>query len=604
MQLRSKPKPNIARPAGTARDAAPASGVAYHRGSETERITLPPIADPSSRRAPQPTIGGPRELAEQLDGMAGLLGEVDPRSAERLGDLARSIGTEEGRVRWADVDLRRAFNTERLAHAYAVRREGGYEMPAVEAADKIRNVFILFPILLTWLAFSEASKAYREYIDRHPEEVRTPMILLWQRGFGGEASVLAPTFSTVALIAALLIGVIVALTIYAQGQREKREEAILATAGAFQSDLDNVLGEATVALAGDRAGRPALLVRSLERLSERFDRGSQELLTRLRIEHYRLAAIGDRREEEFKDFGFFTSGMRAGAEESRKLLAELRQVSTGLHQAMEDITSEIGLAGEQQQTLVSAIGNLERLVASGIQSDQAVARQLGDAAGSLADAADKALFGADAAAQAGRVATEAVRGIAELTASLASSQERVGMAVASEAESNSRLADAFLDGTDGVAASTRALNEIGAGLAQLQQEFRRLGDHTARQTNTLSAILAEQGEVATALTEAARELEARSVLIEKRQGDVSRDLSTLLGRLDGLATTLAKATDGGGRGERMAPAPSRFDRSGDDRGPLPVAPAPIRPESSGTGELGARKDRTLWPRNTPRPGSS
>jgi hypothetical protein len=244
--------------------------------------------------------------------MAASIGEVDPRSAERLEDLARSVVDDEGRRRWSEVDLRRAFQTDRLAHAYAVRREGGYVSGAVNVADKIRNVLVLVPILLTWFALAEASRAYARYIELNPDDVRQPFLLLWERGFGGEASPLAPTFSFVAWIDAFLLGLIIALTLYAHGRREDREEAIATTAGRFQADLDNTLAGATVVLAQEKGGRPAALTAGVERLADRFDRSSQELLNRLRVEHDRLEQLATRREREFADFGVFASGMRAG----------------------------------------------------------------------------------------------------------------------------------------------------------------------------------------------------------------------------------------------------------------------------------------------------
>ena len=76
-------------------------------------------------------LGTRLELADHLAGMASSLGSVDPRAAERLEDLAHAVGTEEGRLRWGEVDLRRAFNAERLAHAYAVHREGGFASRAI-----------------------------------------------------------------------------------------------------------------------------------------------------------------------------------------------------------------------------------------------------------------------------------------------------------------------------------------------------------------------------------------------------------------------------------------------------------------------------------------
>ena len=566
-----------------------------------DTMRLPPMPEPGGW---EPTAATHEErqaeqveLAEDLAGMAATLGEVDPRAAERLEHLAHAVATEQGRQRWADVDLRRAFHTERLAHAYAVRREGGYASSAVAYADRVRNILVLVPIFLTWFALAEASKAYASYIEREPDEVGKPFLLLWQRGFGGEASVLSPSFSTVAILDALIIGIIIALTFYAHGRREGRDEQIEQTANAFQADLDNVLAEASVILAGDRGSRPAMLARSVERLAERFDHSSQELLTRLRVEHDRLEQLATRREQEFADFGVFASGMRAGAEETHRLLVDLRQVSTGLGNAFEDLTSEVSVTADQQQSLLSAVQSLERLTTSSIQSDQSVTRQLATAAGAIADAADKATSGADAAARAARVATEAIGGIGELTRTLAESQRRVEDAIADEATANSRLADSLHDGTGGVAASTRTLQEIGSGLSRLRDELERLANQNAGQTSTLNDLLEEQASVASGLSQVARDLSSVSIVTAQRQQEVNQEVSDLVDRLAGLTDSLSRAVNNLPTTDALQRAFSAALRSelGGQGDPVAGALEP-RPRDDSFSTAPRRDPNRLWPR--------
>jgi hypothetical protein len=310
----------------------------------------------SGRDASHGAGSGERErLAEHLEQMSGTLETVDRRAADRMRGLAQAVASDEGRQRWAEVDLRRVFNTERLAYALALEREGGYAHSTIAGADRLRNILVLVPILLTWFALAEAARAYDRYLAISPDEVRQPFLLLWERGFGGQASAFAPSFSTVALIDAVLIAIIIGLTLYSHGRREAREEKIDQTAERFQSDIDNVLAEASVVLAVDRGSRPALLARGVERLVDRFEQNSQELLTRLRVEHDRLEQLASRREREFADFGVFASGMRAGAEETHRLLVELRQVSSGLSTALEDLTSEVSSSVDQGRTLLKAV---------------------------------------------------------------------------------------------------------------------------------------------------------------------------------------------------------------------------------------------------------
>ena len=128
----------------------------------------------SGRDGSHGTGSGERErLAEHLEEMAGTLETVDVRAADRMRGLTRAVATDEGRQRWAEVDLRRVFNTERLAYALALEREGGYAHSTIAGADRLRNILVLVPILLTWFALAEAARAYDRYLALSPDEVRT-----------------------------------------------------------------------------------------------------------------------------------------------------------------------------------------------------------------------------------------------------------------------------------------------------------------------------------------------------------------------------------------------------------------------------------------------
>lgn len=478
------------------------------------------------------------EITQQLEALAASLNEVDARSSRRLRELAGSLATERGRERWADVDLRRAFHTDRLSHSYAVRREGGYAPATIEVADKIRNVLVLVPILLTWAALAEASRAYNRYLTAHPDQQSTPFLLLWQRGFAGEANWFSLTFSTVAILDAVVIGIIIALTFYTHGRREKQEDIISDTTAEFQAEIDNALAEATVLLAGDRSSRPMLLTDSVERLADRFERSSQELLTQLQIEHDRLEVIATQREQEFRDIGLFASGMRSGAEEMHHLLVDLRQVSNGLETALQDLTSEVSVASDQQRSLLTAVSGLERLTSSAIQSDQAVTKQLSSAVVNLSETADRAISGAEAAAQAGRVASDAVRGISELAQQIAESQRNVEQTLSSEMDARGQLSDALRATTAGSQVTARTLNDVGGSLQKIREEFDRLGTQAGQQANALNALLAQQAEIARDISQVARDMGSVGLTTAQRQREVNQDFQHLVQRLDGLATTL------------------------------------------------------------------
>ncbi len=509
----------------------------------TSATNIRPITDASnSRHTPGDSYGSiwtsASNVASEIEGIASSLSEVDQRSSSRLRDLGNALSSDVGRARWSDVDLRRAFNTDRLSHMYAVRREGGYAPRRIEVADKVRNVLVLVPILLTWAALAEAARAYDRFLAEHPEEQGTPFLLLWQRGFGGEASIFSPTFSTVAIIDAVVIIAMIILTFYTHGRREEQEDIIADTAAAFQTEFDNVMAEAGVILAADRANRPAQIADSVERLADRFDRGSQELLTQLQVEHDRLEHLATRREREFADFGKFASGMRAGAEEMHRLLVDLRQVSSGLETALQDLASEVSGAGDQQRSLLTAVTSLERMTSSAIQSDQAVNRQLSQAARNLSETADKAITGADQAAQAGRIASEAVRSLASIAQEIAEGQERVDQLVSGDMDANSLLAEALRANAASTENTTRSLNDIGAGFNRIRTEFERLSAQTGQHAGTLSSLLAQQSDIARDISSVAKELGSAGLTTAQRQREVNEALQHLVQRLDGLANTL------------------------------------------------------------------
>jgi len=492
----------------------------------------------SRRRRNERSSVNASEITGELETLAASLDGVDNRSARRLRDLASSLATERGRQRWADVDLRRAFHTDRLSHAYALKREGGYAPQSIEVADKIRNVLVLVPILLTWAALAEAVRGYADYINAHPDEERRPFLLLWQNGFGGESTLLSPSFSTLALTDAVIIVIIILLTLYAHGRREKQEDLISDTSAEFQADMDNALAEATVLLAGDRSSRPMLLTDSVERLADRFERSSQALLTQLQIEHDRLEAVATQREQEFRDIGLFASGMRSGAEEMHHLLVDLRQVSNGLENALHDLTSEVSVASDQQRSLLTAVSTLERLTSSAIQSDQAVNKQLSNAVVNLAETADRAISGADAAAQAGRVASDAVRGISELAQQIANSQRNVEQTLSHEMDARGQLSEALRATTAGSQVAARSLNEIGSSLQKIQEDFSRLGTSTSQQTTALNALLNQQAELARGIAQVARELGSTGMNSAQSQRELNQDFQHLMQRLDSLATSM------------------------------------------------------------------
>lgn len=546
----------------------PTSSSNNHRTSDQSARSAREESDWSQRKSVATVFNTPApEIARQISDIASLLEGVDQRSADRLDELANAVTSTNGRQRWSDVDLRRAFNTDRLAHAYAVKHEGGYAPKSIEVADKLRNVLVLVPILLTWWALGSAVSNYASYMKDNPTS-GTPFLVLWEQGFDGRAAWFAPSLSHVAFVDAILIGIIIIITFYTHGRREEQEDNIADTASLFQAEMDNALAEASVLLATDRSSRPVRLADAVERMADSFEESSGALLNQLQVEHDRMELMASRREREVTDFGSFATSMRSGAEEMQRVLASLRDVARGLDASIADMATDMAKSAEQQRSLLLAVNNLERLTSSAIQNDQAATRQIGQSAARLSETAEKTISGAENASQAGRLAMDAINSVADLARQITDSQSRIESVLTAQNSASARLTDSLGAADSHTAQTARQLTEIGAGLAAIQRDFATVGQQNAQQLQALTNVLQQQSESGQSLSSLVREISGVSMDSVQRQREVNDQLAHLVQRLDSLANALNHLIVQSPRGEAepddstaTTPAPARWSRT-------------------------------------------
>jgi len=179
----------------------------------------------------------------------------------RLGDeaLARepSLGTLLGRLADA-VDEGRS--TEATGYIGAVDPHGLAELLAGAHSrlwailEVVRNVLVFAPIAVTWFGLSLAAAAYADMLAARPDLVSQPFLLLWQHGFGGR---LFLNFSTLALIDASLIGVLIVLSLALHTRTEIRDVAMRTSVLLKESEIRALLGQASSFGALDIAGADA-----------------------------------------------------------------------------------------------------------------------------------------------------------------------------------------------------------------------------------------------------------------------------------------------------------------------------------------------------------
>lgn len=121
----------------------------------------------------------------------------------------------------------------------------------LDGLDITRNIFILFPVLLTWLGLSQATTAYARAIAADPQLNYVPFLALWERGFNGELKpflgILDLHFSAIAWLDAVLLAGIIVLSIAVHILRdhlmERHEKKVMELAEDLHAllwNLDNI----------------------------------------------------------------------------------------------------------------------------------------------------------------------------------------------------------------------------------------------------------------------------------------------------------------------------------------------------------------------------
>lgn len=181
--------------------------------------------------------GNGAERARTADELARLAAEVRPYDAavavllDRLADVVRERRDEEARA-YASVLDPRAI-AELLTH----RRS-----PVWGILEVARNVLVFAPIAVTWYGLSTAAVAYGLLLDREPDLVTRPFLLLWQQGFEGAPGVI--TFSVLAFIDAALIGLLIVISLLVHVHAELRDVAGRARALLKESQIRGLVGHA------------------------------------------------------------------------------------------------------------------------------------------------------------------------------------------------------------------------------------------------------------------------------------------------------------------------------------------------------------------------
>jgi hypothetical protein len=234
--------------------------------------------------------------------------QATAEALQRLADEATarepSLGTVLSRL--ADA-VREGRTTEAAAYTGAVDPRGLAELLAGKHSrlwavlEVIRNVLVFAPIAVTWFGLSIAATAYAELLTARPDLVSRPFLLLWQEGFDGR---LFLNFSTLAIIDASLIGVLIVLSLALHIRSEVRDAQVRTKALLKESEIRALLGhvsslgaldfgtgDAESILADMAAEERRIYERAVEREGQLFD--LEGVVERLRDAAMRLERAAD-----------------------------------------------------------------------------------------------------------------------------------------------------------------------------------------------------------------------------------------------------------------------------------------------------------------------
>ena len=169
----------------------------------------------------------------------------DASVAELLGRLADAV--QQGRPHETRGYLD-AIDPKSLSELIVARLS-----PIWAILEVARNVLVFAPIAVTWFGLSTATDAYAKLLADKPDLVTRPFLLLWQEGFEGLIGFLR--FSTLALIDASLIGVLIVLSLLMHYRSDVRDVALRTRVLLKESEIRGLLAH-TISLSSADADLP------------------------------------------------------------------------------------------------------------------------------------------------------------------------------------------------------------------------------------------------------------------------------------------------------------------------------------------------------------
>lgn len=398
--------------------------------------------------------------ATDLRAVAKELQTWNPKAAERVRRVADAVEEPKGNENWAGFDARDAVDLPTIVSSLHDTHSRPH---LVSQLERIRNMLVLVPILITWAGLWQAMTAYGRAVQGDPLLAERPFLLLWEQGFAGQL----PQYFTLSAVAAADVAVILGiavLTFFVHSQTSvwmaARTERIAALEGRLQASLL----DATLELRSRS---------SLDRAVDRFGRSSKKLLDEMTAERAHLEGLANARELNMAEIEAFVTQFQAAATDLAAVTQPLARTVAASATASEKVRQAVSNLSSQVARLEATLLSASRESTAGATALASTASAVELTAASLTQASEALGPGAARMSDSAEILR---REVAELRRDLQTDREAYSAAAAATSEAAKQIATGGLmvrAGADELVTATQSLASLSGRLVALMSRLER-----------------------------------------------------------------------------------------------------------------------------------
>lgn len=305
-----------------------------------------------------------QSLAEEIRTFYSQLKPVcpDERWQKGLEQLAADIDAGQ-LLKWSGVDLYAVFRSDSLAEAARGYYRANKANILIRYLEWFRNVFVLAPITLTWHALSQASSAYRQFLQGLPPGEEINFLIAWENGMPNLPGWL--TFSNVARLDVFLLVVVLVMSFVVHLVTNVLNERIETEISHLTSRWDALLWRVTqflqqehLVLSSNPDARMLQLLNGIKTQVDEFRAQGEGLLNLMEAEKGRVEAEADTRQQEIANLTQMGIHLHDNNQELNNLTQKLTGVLGGLQGAIQIANGQTERVERVQNQLLGSLDGL------------------------------------------------------------------------------------------------------------------------------------------------------------------------------------------------------------------------------------------------------